>query len=71
MEQKDIQLLQDEVRSSCAPLQLIRSEVGRRLSLRHVPQMIFYATDSIEYSAAISNKLRELNKEAASSDDEE
>ena len=29
MEQKDIQLLQDEVRSSCAPLQLIRSEVGR------------------------------------------
>ena len=29
MEQKDIQLLQDEVRNSCAPLQLIRSEVGR------------------------------------------
>ena len=29
MEQKDIQQLQDEVRSSCAPLQLIRSEVGR------------------------------------------
>ncbi|MBQ7695172.1 MAG: AAA family ATPase, partial [Lentisphaeria bacterium] len=29
MEQKDIQQLQDEVRNSCAPLQLIRSEVGR------------------------------------------
>ena len=29
MDQKDIQQLQDELRSSCAPLQLIRSEVGR------------------------------------------
>ena len=29
MEQRDIQQLQDEVRSSCAPLQLIRSEAAR------------------------------------------
>ena len=49
----------------------IRSEIGRRLSLRHVPQMLFYATDSIEYSASISNKLRELNNKAAKSSDGE
>ena len=39
----------------------IRSELGRRLTLRHTPQMIFHATDSIEYSATISRTLRELN----------
>ena len=39
----------------------IRREVGMRLSLRHVPQMSFEATDSIEYSANISHILSELN----------
>ncbi len=39
----------------------IRREVGSRLSLRHVPAMIFEATDSIEYSANISHILSELN----------
>ena len=32
MDQKDIQQLQDELRSSCAPLQLIRSEIGRTIA---------------------------------------
>ena len=40
----------------------IRSEVGARLSLRHVPRMQFTATDSIEYSAEISRKLIQLQK---------
>ena len=40
----------------------IRSEVGERLSLRHVPRMQFTATDSIEYSAEISRKLIQLQK---------
>lgn len=39
----------------------IRHEIGARLSLRHVPSMIFEATDSIEYSANISRILGELD----------
>lgn len=38
----------------------IRREVGHRLDLRHTPQMIFKATDAIEYGASISKKLKEL-----------
>lgn len=40
----------------------IRRELGARLSLRHVPQMLFKPTDSIEYGAAISKKLWELEQ---------
>ena len=39
----------------------IRREIGSRLTLRHVPSMIFEATDSIEYSANISHILSELD----------
>ena len=39
----------------------IRHELGASLSLRHVPQMIFKATDSIEYGANISKMLSDLN----------
>ena len=39
----------------------IRREIGRRLSLRHVPAMVFEATDSIEYSANISRLLNDLD----------
>ncbi len=39
----------------------IRREIGSRLSLRHVPSMIFEATDSIEYSANISRLLNDLD----------
>lgn len=38
----------------------IRHELGKRLSLRHVPEMIFKATDSIEYGAHISKLLHDL-----------
>ena len=36
-------------------------ELGRRLKLRHVPELIFNATDSIAYSANISRILRSLD----------
>ena len=55
----------------------IRRELGRRLSLRHVPQLIFKATDSIEYGTHISKLLRDLepegepSQEAASQEEEE
>lgn len=39
----------------------IRSELGARLSLRHVPSLMFKATDSIEYSANISRILNGLD----------
>ena len=39
----------------------IRKELGHRLKLRHVPAPIFYATDSIEYSANINKILLNLD----------
>lgn len=41
----------------------IRHELGKRLSLRHVPELIFKATDSIEYGAHISRLLHDLEPE--------
>lgn len=40
----------------------VRRELGARLKLRHVPELIFKATDSIEYSANISRILHDLEK---------
>lgn len=39
----------------------IRRKLGHRLRLRHVPELIFTATDSIEYSAHISRVLNSLD----------
>ncbi len=39
----------------------IRRELGQRLSIRHIPSLIFKATDSIEYSANISKILSSLD----------
>ena len=39
----------------------IRRELGHSLKLRHVPELIFEATDSIEYSAEISRILNSLD----------
>ena len=39
----------------------IRRELGHRLILRHVPELIFKATDSIEYSAHINRILHDLD----------
>ncbi len=39
----------------------IRRELGSRLKIRHTPQLIFKATDSIEYSANISRILNDLD----------
>ena len=51
----------------------IRRELGNRLSRRHVPQLIFKATDSIEYGAHISKMLHDLQDErpAVTSEEEE
>lgn len=41
----------------------IRHELGSRVKLRHVPELLFKATDSIEYSANISKLLNDLRSE--------
>lgn len=42
----------------------VRKELSSRLKIRHTPQLIFEATDSIEYSANISRMLHDLNKDS-------
>ncbi|MDP4120269.1 MAG: 30S ribosome-binding factor RbfA [Bacillota bacterium] len=46
----------------------IRRELGIRLSLRHVPALIFEATDSIEYSANIMRILNGLDSKGDKND---
>lgn len=48
----------------------IRHELGKRLSLRHVPTMLFKATDSIEYGAHISKILRDMEPETSQEGEE-
>lgn len=49
----------------------IRRELGHRLKLRHVPQMHFMPSDSIEYSANINRILHDLNVKGAGEDEHE
>ena len=49
----------------------IRRELGHRLKLRHVPELIFNATDSIEYSAHISRILNDLDVEHNAEENDE
>lgn len=49
----------------------IRRELGMRLRLRHVPELIFTPTDSIEYSAEISRILNSLDIKEDESDEED
>jgi len=39
----------------------IRRELGARLKLRHTPQLLFKATDAIEYGANINRILNDLD----------
>lgn len=39
----------------------IRGELGRRLTLRHTPELLFKATDAIEYGAHIARVLKDLD----------
>ncbi|HHZ06048.1 MAG TPA: 30S ribosome-binding factor RbfA [Clostridiales bacterium] len=52
----------EAVKALKAAAGFVRRELGHRLQLRHVPEMIFVATDSIEYSANISRLLIDLDK---------
>lgn len=54
---------QEAVKGLKSAAGFIRRELGARLSLRHVPQMVFKATDSIEYGANISKMLHDLESD--------
>lgn len=61
----------DAVRGLKSASGYIRRELGHRLRLRHVPELIFSATDSIEYSANISRILGTLDiKDSEEENDE-
>lgn len=49
----------------------IRRELGHRLRLRHVPELLFKPTDSIEYGASISRMLHDLDIPKEAPDEEE
>ncbi|NDI33346.1 30S ribosome-binding factor RbfA [Chengkuizengella sediminis] len=42
----------------------IRSELGKRIRLRHIPELIFKIDSSIEYGNRIEEMLRDMNKDA-------
>ncbi len=49
----------------------IRKQLSERLKLRHTPQLLFYATDSVKHSADISDILLKLKNERESNASEE
>ena len=63
-----ISVLEDELRE---PLMkaldnargFIRRELGKRVQLRYVPELIFESDTNIEYAARIDSVLRQLEKE--------
>jgi ribosome-binding factor A len=46
----------------------IRQEVGRRLRVRHIPEMTFHFDTSIERSARVEELLNELHRERKKDD---
>jgi len=42
----------------------LRSEVGKRMRLRHVPDLLFHFDTSIEYGSRIEKLLESINDEA-------
>lgn len=41
---------------------IIRREIGRRIKLRYVPELIFFLDDSLEYGAKMSKLINETNE---------
>ncbi len=50
-------------------LGFIRSEIGKRVRLRHVPEISFQLDESIEYGAHITEILKELNEKEGKGED--
>lgn len=46
----------------------VRSEIGKRIRLRHVPEIVFKYDNSIEYGAHITRLLRDVQGEGQDQD---
>lgn len=44
----------------------VRREMGRKVSLRHTPEIIFKLDESIEYGVNMAQKIEELNQNKSS-----
>jgi len=47
----------------------LRSELGKRVKLRHTPELIFKFDSSIEYGSRIETLLAEINQDPKSNDE--
>lgn len=48
----------------------VRRELANRMHLRHVPELIFIATDSIAYGVQMSHQIDELAKKEGEMDED-
>ncbi|AHF07516.1 30S ribosome-binding factor RbfA [Desulfitobacterium metallireducens] len=48
----------------------VRSEIGKRIRLRHVPEIVFKYDSSIEYGAHIAELLHEVHTEKVDNEDD-
>ncbi|WP_425807389.1 30S ribosome-binding factor RbfA [Desulfitobacterium sp. Sab5] len=48
----------------------VRSEIGKRIRLRHVPEIVFKYDSSIQHGAHIAELLREVHTEEAGDEDD-
>ena len=61
VQQAFLSIIRVDVTNDLSYCTVYRRELSHRLTLRYVPQLIFKATDSIEYSANISRILNDLD----------
>ncbi len=58
---------QEEKRDTLAGLEkakgYIRSEIGRRIKLRHVPELVFVMDESLEHSEHITRLLNDISQQ--------
>lgn len=57
----------EEKKESLAGLEkakgFIRSEIGKRIKMKHTPEIVFHLDESLEHSEHINRLLHEVNKE--------
>lgn len=54
---------EDTLRGLARATGFIRTEVGRRIRLRHTPEILFKFDESIEYGSHIEKLLADINQE--------
>lgn len=52
---------EDTLKAIAGASGFIRSEIGRRIRLRHTPELVFKFDESIEYGSRIEQLLQQLN----------